>query len=100
MIFVCDSTKDAIISNFSKALLLNLTAVVESFLRFLQFRATLPDSGSLHPCLFGVTAAVSAAAWFDYVLHGLPLRSDCDTYPALLGVNVLSDSKLDKCAGG
>ena len=37
------------------------------FLRFRQFRATLPDSGSLHPCLFGVLAAVSVAAWFDDV---------------------------------
>ena len=70
------------------------------FLRFRQFRATLPDSGSLHPCLFGVLAAVSVAAWFYYVLRGLPLRSDCDTYPALLEVNMLSDSKLGKCTGG
>ena len=66
------------------------------FLHFRQFRATLPDSGSLHLCLFRVTAAVSAAVWFYYVLRGLPLRPDCDTYPALPEVNVLNDSELGK----
>ena len=67
----CDWTKDAIISDLCKAFLPKFTILAESFY---------------------VTAAVSAAVWFYYVLRGLSLRPDYDTYPALLEVNTLNDS--------